>query len=75
MPSTSPKQARFMAAAAHNATFAKEAGIPQSVAKEFHAADKAQAPKSKTPQSKAADRGTHLRHIKPYVSGSRSKRG
>lgn len=30
-----------MAAAAHNPKFAKEAGIPQSVAKEFHAADKA----------------------------------
>lgn len=39
MPSKSPKQKRFMAAAAHNPRFAKEAGIPQSVAKEFHAAD------------------------------------
>jgi len=39
MPSKSPKQKRFMAAAAHNPKFAKEAGIPQSVAKEFNAAD------------------------------------
>ena len=28
-----------MSAAAHNPEFAKKAGIPQSVAKEFHAAD------------------------------------
>lgn len=40
MPSTSPKQARFMAAAAHNPKFAKKAGIPQKVAKEFNQADK-----------------------------------
>lgn len=39
MPSTSVKQARFMSAAAHNPEFAAKAGIPQSVAKEFHAAD------------------------------------
>lgn len=30
-----------MAAAAHNPEFAKKAGIPQSVAKEFNAADSA----------------------------------
>ena len=40
MPSTSEKQKRFMAAAAHNPEFAKKAGIPQSVAKEFNQADK-----------------------------------
>lgn len=39
MPSTSPKQARFMAAAAHNKAFAKKAGISQKVAKEFNSAD------------------------------------
>jgi len=40
MPSTSPKQARTMAAAAHDPQFAKRMGIPQSVAKEFNQADK-----------------------------------
>jgi hypothetical protein len=40
MPSKSKKQERFMAAATHNAKLAKKAGIPQSVATEFHAADK-----------------------------------
>ena len=40
MPSTSKKQRNFMAAAAHNPSFAKKAGIPVSVAKEFNQADK-----------------------------------
>ena len=40
MPSTSKKQAKFMAAAAHNPAFAKKVGISQDVAKEFNQADK-----------------------------------
>lgn len=40
MPSHSAKQARFMQAVAHNPEFAKEAGVPQSVGKEFNDADK-----------------------------------
>jgi hypothetical protein len=40
VPSTSKKQAKFMAAAAHNPAFAKKVGVPVSVAKEFNAADK-----------------------------------
>jgi len=40
MPSKSAKQARLMAAAAHNPAFAKKVGIPTKVAKEFNAADK-----------------------------------
>ena len=39
MPSTSKKQARFMAAAAHDPKFAKRVGVPQSVASEFNQAD------------------------------------
>lgn len=39
MPSSSPKQARFMAAIAHNPSFAKKAGVPQKVGKDFNAAD------------------------------------
>lgn len=39
MPSKTPKQARTMAAAAHNPAFAKKVGIPQSVAKDFNRAD------------------------------------
>jgi hypothetical protein len=40
MPSKTLKQAKFMAAVAHNANFAKKAGVPQSVGKEFNEADK-----------------------------------
>lgn len=39
MPSKSQKQARTMAAAAHNPKFAKKMGIPGGVAKEFNQAD------------------------------------
>jgi len=39
MPSSSFKQARTMAAAAHNPEFAKKVGIPQHVAKDFNQAD------------------------------------
>ena len=39
MPSETPKQARTMAAAAHNPKFAKKMGIPQGVAREFNQAD------------------------------------
>ena len=40
MPSTSKKQHNFMEAVAHNPAFAKKAGVPQSVGKDFSAADK-----------------------------------
>jgi hypothetical protein len=40
MPSTSKRQRKFMAAAANNPGFAKKAGISQSVAQDFHGADK-----------------------------------
>ena len=40
MPSTSKKQHHFMAAVANNPKFAKKAGVPSSVGKEFLTADK-----------------------------------
>ena len=40
MPSTSQKQHNLMAAVANNPDFAKKAGIPQKVGKEFVTADK-----------------------------------
>jgi hypothetical protein len=40
MPSTSKKQHNFMAAVAHSPSFAKKVGVPQSVGKDFSAADK-----------------------------------
>ena len=41
MPSTSKAQHNFMAAIAHSPSFAKKAGVPQSVGKDFSTADKA----------------------------------
>jgi hypothetical protein len=40
MPSTSKKQHNFMEAVAHSPSFAKKAGVPVSVGKEFAKADK-----------------------------------
>jgi hypothetical protein len=40
MPAKTEKQKRFMDAAAHNPAFAKQAGVPVSVAKDFSAASK-----------------------------------
>jgi hypothetical protein len=41
VPSTSPKQKRFMRIAAHDPEFAAKAGIDQKVAREFNRADQA----------------------------------
>ncbi len=43
MPSSSPAQARFMQAVAHNPEFARKVDVPQSVGREFAAADKRKA--------------------------------
>jgi len=40
MPSSSKKQHNFMEAVAHSPAFAKKVGVPQSVGKDFSAADK-----------------------------------
>ena len=40
MPSTSKKQHKFMEAVAYNPSFAKKAGVPQSVGQDFSNADK-----------------------------------
>ena len=40
MPSKSKAQHNFMAAIAHSPSFAKKAGVPMSVGKEFNKADK-----------------------------------
>jgi hypothetical protein len=40
MPSVSKKQHNFMEAIAHSPSFAKKAGVPQSVGKDFSTADK-----------------------------------
>lgn len=55
MPSTSQKQARLMAAAAHDPKFAKKVGVPTKVAKEFNKADTGV--KMKSLPKRAAGRG------------------
>ena len=52
MPSKTPKQARFMAAVAHNPSFAKKVGVPQSVGEEFNEADEMKKTPKKTTQHK-----------------------
>ncbi|PCJ12731.1 MAG: hypothetical protein COB10_06665 [Planctomycetota bacterium] len=54
MPSTSKRQRKFMAAAANSPGFAKKAGISQSVAKDFHGADKRKRKKAGSPSMIAA---------------------
>ena len=57
MPSSSPAQARMMAAAAHNPGFAKKVGVPQGVAKDFN----------------SADQGTQMLHRAAKVAALRKK--
>ena len=57
MPSTSKKQRNFMAAAAHNPAFAKKAGVPVSVAKEFNQADK----------GKTFNKGGDMKKMNPFM--------
>jgi hypothetical protein len=53
MPATSEKQKRLMDAAAHNPKFAKAAGVPVSVAKEFSDESKGTKFGKGTPKSRA----------------------
>jgi len=39
MPSSTPKQARFMATIARDPSFAKRVGVPQKVGQDFNQAD------------------------------------
>lgn len=61
MPSKSKAQAHLMQAVAHNPSFAKKAGIPVSVGKDFVAADK------KVSQVKSKGK------TKTYVDGKKVK--
>lgn len=47
MPSKSPAQHRLMEAVAHNPKFAKKAGVPVKVGKEFVTADAAKGKKGR----------------------------
>jgi hypothetical protein len=53
MPAVSEKQKRFMDAAAHNPAFAKAAGVPTSVAKDFSEQSKGMSFGKGAPKSRA----------------------
>ena len=74
MPSTSKKQHNFMAAVANNPSFAKKAGVPQSVGKEFNNADKGKTFKQGGDMKKMnmggyADGGMPMKDGKPSFVG------
>jgi hypothetical protein len=78
MPSTSTKQKRFMAAVAHNPEFAKKAGVPVSVGKEFVRADMAQKGKTMATKGKMmpfmgketkAEEAKEMKSGKKYAAG------
>lgn len=55
MPSKSEAQARLMAYAAHDPKFARKAGIPQKVAREFTSADSESGLLSKAMKARSRD--------------------
>lgn len=57
MPSSTAKQARTMAAAAHDPAFAAKLAIPQGVAQEFNQADKGTKLLAQSMKAKALRRG------------------
>lgn len=59
MPSVSSKQHNFMEAVAHNPAFAKKAGVPQSVGRDFSKADK----------GRKFSKGGDVMATKPKMSG------
>jgi hypothetical protein len=65
MPSKSKAQHNFMAAVANNPSFAKKAGVPQSVGKEFNNADKGKTFKQGGDMKKMAMGGS----VKPSAMG------
>ena len=74
MPSKSKAQHNFMAAVAHNPTFAKKAGVPQSVGKDFNEADKGKTFKQGGDMKKMnmggyADGGMPMKDGKPAFVG------
>jgi hypothetical protein len=67
MPSKSKAQHNFMAAVANNPAFAKKAGVPQSVGKEFSNADKGRK------FSKGGDMKDAMMKLKEHASKPASK--
>lgn len=75
MPATSEKQKRFMDAAAHNPAFAKAAGIPVSVAKDFSEASKGMKFGAGGPETRADVQGINKPKTNHGKSGFFAKGG
>ena len=74
MPSKTKKQAKFMAAVANNPKFAKKAGVPQSVGKDFAKADKGKTFKEGgMPSYFESTKGKPGKAVKKYNKGGRLK--
>jgi hypothetical protein len=81
MPSASKKQAKFMAAVAHNPAFAKKVGVPQSVGRDFNEADVgrkfreggAMAKKPFGKETKANEMAESKLSAKKYAAGEKSE--
>ena len=74
MPSKTKKQAKFMAAVANNPKFAKKAGVPQSVGKDFAKADKGKTFKEGgMPSYFDSTKGKPGKAVKKYNKGGRLK--
>ena len=74
MPSVSKKQHNFMEAVAHNPAFAKKAGVPQSVGKDFSTADKGRK-FSKGGQTMAKSQGTKPTAMEKVKTAAPSRDG
>ena len=73
MPSKTKKQAKFMAAVANNPKFAKKAGVPQSVGKDFAKADKGKTFKEGgMPSYFDSTKGKPGKAVKKYNKGGRT---
>ena len=73
MPSTSKKQHNFMAAVANNPSFAKKAGVPQSVGKDFSNADKGKSFKRGGDMAKANPFMEMIAKKKAMAAGKKSE--
>lgn len=74
MPATTAKQKKFMDAAAHNPKFAKAAGIPVDVAKEFSKESKGMKfGKSRPDRQKVAEPKTDHGKMKMFKEGGAMK--
>ena len=73
MPSKTKKQHNFMEAVAHNPSFAKEVGVPQSVGKDFSNADKGKSFKRGGDMAKANPFMEMIAKKKAMAAGKKSE--